>query len=138
MYGDGRLVEYIIKKGMIIIGFSVVFLMVLGTIAILTFIVTPIKVSRSNEKGKSPRKISYVIVGLLVLHWGFFLWSGYALLPVNIADALFMPVWVVLCVACLLIAIYEFKNNKVFSIPVAGFTVITLLFSIFINGISNM
>ncbi len=104
----------------------------------MTFIVTPIRAARKNEKGKPPRKISYVIVGLFVLHWGFFLWNGYALLPVNIADALFMPVWVVLCVAGLIIAIYEFKNNKVFSIPVAGFTAISLLFSIFINGISNM
>ncbi|MFK3959951.1 hypothetical protein [Pseudalkalibacillus hwajinpoensis] len=123
---------------MIIIGFSVVFLIVLGTIAILTFIVTPIIAARKNEKGNPPRNISYVIVGLLGLHWVFFLWGGYALLPVKMADALFMPVWVVLCVLGLLIAIYEFKNNKGFSIPVAGFIAISLLFSIFINGISNM
>ncbi len=123
---------------MVIIGFSIVFLMVLGTIAILTLIVTPIIAVRKNEKGKPPRKISYVVLGLLVFHWVFFLSSGYALLPTNITDAIFMPVWVVLCVAGLCIAIYEFKNNKVFSIPVAGLTTISVLFSIFINGISNM
>lgn len=112
--------------------------MVLGTIAIFTLIVTPIIAVRKNVEGKPPRKISYVILGLLVLHWVFFLLSGYALLPPHIADVLFMPVWIVLCLAGSFIAIYEFKNNKGFSIPVAGFTTISLLFSIFINGISNM
>lgn len=112
--------------------------MVLGTIAIFTLIVTPIIAVRKNEKGKAPRNISYIILGLLLLHWVFFLSSGYGLLPTNIADAIFMPVWVVLCVAGLFIAIYEFNNNKAFSIPVAGLTTISLLFSIFINGISNM
>lgn len=123
---------------MVIIGFSIVFLVVLGIIAVFTLIVTPISAFRKNEKGKPPRKISYVIVALLVLHWIFFLLGGYALFPTNMADAIFMPVWIVLSVAGLFIAIYEFRNNKGFSIPVVGLTTISLLFSIFINGISNM
>ncbi|WP_163972011.1 hypothetical protein [Oceanobacillus halotolerans] len=123
---------------MVIIGFSMIFLMIIGIIAFLTLIVTPFIAVRKNKKGKPPRKISYVILGLLVLHWLFFLASGYALLPTNIAGAIFMPIWLVLCVAGLFIAIYEFKNNKGFAIPVAGLTTISLLFSIFINGISKM
>ncbi|MGE6299945.1 hypothetical protein [Guptibacillus hwajinpoensis] len=123
---------------MFIIGFSIIFLMILGIIAIFTLIITPFIAVRKNEIGKSPRKISYLIIGLLVLHWLFFLTNGYALLPTNIADAIFMPVWLVLCVAGLFIAIFEFKNNKSFAVPVAGLTTISLLFSIFINGISNM
>ncbi len=115
-----------------------IFLMIIGIIAFLTLIVTPFIAVRKNKKGKPPRKISYVILGLLVLHWLFFLASGYALLPTNIAGAIFMPIWLVLCVAGLFIAIYEFKNNKGFAIPVAGLTTISLLFSIFINGISKM
>ncbi|WP_181351299.1 hypothetical protein [Thalassobacillus sp. CUG 92003] len=122
---------------MIIIGLSIIFLLVISIIAI-TSIVTPIIVVRKKGKGKPPRKISYVILGLLVLHWAFFLTSGYALLPTNIADAIFMPVWLVLCVAGLVTVIYEFKNNKGFALPVAGLTTISLLFSIFINGISKM
>ncbi|MCF6136619.1 hypothetical protein [Pseudalkalibacillus berkeleyi] len=112
--------------------------MVLGTIAFFTLIFTPIIAVRKYEKGRPPRKISFVVLGLLVVHWIFFLSSGYALLPMSIADAIFMPVWVVLCFAGFCIAIYEFKNNKGFSIPVAGLTTISLLFSIFIQGISNM
>ena len=120
------------------VGFSIVFLVVLGTIAIFTLIVTPTIADRQNTKGKPPRKISYVILGLMVFHWVFFLTSGYAFLPINIADAIFMPVSIVLSGAGLFITIYEFQNNKGFSLPVAGFTIISLLFGIFINGISNM
>ncbi|UOQ49855.1 hypothetical protein MUN88_07215 [Gracilibacillus caseinilyticus] len=72
------------------------------------------------------------------MHWAFFLNSGYALFQSNIADAIFMPVWLVLCVAGLVTVRYEYKNNKKFAFLLAGFTTISLLFSIFINGISKM
>lgn len=112
--------------------------MIISIIAILTFIVPVFMAVRKNKKRKPPRKVSYVILGLFLLHWLFFLTSGYALLPTNIADVIFMPVWLVLCVAGAFTAIYEFKNNKVFAIPIAGLTTISLLFIIFINGISKM
>ncbi|WP_226657559.1 hypothetical protein [Pseudalkalibacillus hwajinpoensis] len=120
------------------IGFSIIFLTVLGAIAIFTLMVTPKRAVRKHEIRTPPRKISYVVLGLLVFHWVFFLSSGYALLSTNMTDAIFMPVWIVLSVAGLVIAIYEFKNNKGFSLLLAGLTTISLLFSIFINGISNM
>ncbi|MCA0173058.1 hypothetical protein [Bacillus sp. RAR_GA_16] len=125
-------------KEMDLIGFSILFFIVLGTIAMMTLIFTPIIAVRKSGKGKPPRKISFVVLGMLVFHWVFFLFSGYGLLPTNVADALFMPVWFVLCFAGLCVAMIEFKTNKRFSIPVAGLTTISLLFSFFINGISNM
>ncbi|MGI8313865.1 hypothetical protein [Halobacillus mangrovi] len=112
--------------------------MMLTIIAILTFIFTIFIAVRRKEDGKPPRKISYVIVGMLIFHWLFFLTSGYALLPANIADVIVMPVWLGLCAAGLLVAIYECKNSKSFAIPVAGLTTISLLFSLFINGVSKM
>lgn len=112
--------------------------MVVGIIAFLTFVIPAFLTVRNGKKGKPPRKISYVILGLLIFHWIFYLVSGYALLPPNIADAVFIPVWLALCVAGAITAIYEFKNNKVFAIPVAGLTMISLLLSIFSYGISNM
>ncbi|MEK3765454.1 hypothetical protein [Solibacillus sp. FSL K6-4121] len=112
--------------------------MVVGIIAFLTFSIPVFIAVRKVHKGNPPRKFSYVIVGLLVFHWVFYLISGYALLPTNIADAVFIPVWLALCVAGAITAIYEFKNNKVFAIPVAGLTIISLLLCIFIYGISKM
>lgn len=123
---------------MVIIGISLIFLVIIGIIALLTFIVPLFIVVRKSEKEKPPRKISFVILGLLILHWVFFLTSGYTLLPTNIADAIFVPVWLVLCVAGAFTAIYEFKNNKGFALPLAGLTTISLLFSILAYGIGNM
>lgn len=112
--------------------------MVVGIIAFLTFIIPAFIAVRKDKKGNPPQKISYVIVGLLILHWVFYLVSGYALLPRAIADAVFIPVWLALCVAGTITAIYEFKNNKVFAIPVAGLTIISLLLCIISYGISKM
>lgn len=122
---------------MVIIGFSIIFLLVIGIIAI-TSIIIPIISFRKKGKGKPPRRISYTILVLLVLHWAFFLSNGYTLLPINIANAIFMPIWLMLCAAGYVTVVYEFKNNKGFALPVAGFATISLLFSIFINGISKM
>lgn len=119
-------------------GISLIILIVVGIIAFLTFIIPAFIAVRNDKKRKPPRKISYVILGLLILHWLFYLVSGYALLPTNIADAVFIPVWLALCVAGAIVAIYEFKNNKPFAIPVAGLTIISLLLVIFSYGISNM
>jgi hypothetical protein len=119
-----------------IIGLSIIILLVL--ITTFTIIAKPVISIKRCEKGSSPRKVSYVVIGILVVNWIFFLGGGYALLPRNIADAIFMPMWLVLCLAGLGIVIFEFKNSQVFSIFVAGFVTISLLFSVFINGISNM
>lgn len=77
-------------------------------------------------------------MGLLISHWLFFLVNGYALLPTNIADVLFTPIWLILCIAGAITAMWEFKNNKNFSISVAGLTIISLLLSILSYGISKM
>ncbi|MEN2466488.1 hypothetical protein [Ornithinibacillus sp. FSL M8-0202] len=125
-------------KGVDVMGISLLFLVVISIIFISTITIPIIIAARKNENRIPPRKISYVIVALLLLHWVFFLTSGYALLPTNIADAIFMPVWLVLCGAGAITAIYEFKGNKVFAIPVAGLTTISLLFSFFSYGLSKM
>lgn len=90
-------------------GISLLFLVVISIIFISTITIPIIIAARKNENRIPPRKISYVIVALLPLHWVFFLTSGYALLPTNIADAIFMPVYLVLCGAG---AITLFMNLK--------------------------
>ncbi|MFD2762414.1 hypothetical protein [Lentibacillus juripiscarius] len=123
---------------MLIITISLIFLVIVGVIVLSMFIVPAIVAIRKSEKGKRPFKISYVVVGLLIFQWVFFLTSGYTLLPVNVADALFIPVWLVLCLGGATTAIIEFKNNKNFSIPVGGLTIISFLFSVLAYGIGEM
>lgn len=107
-------------------------------IAFFTFIIPSFIAIKKDKKGKPPRKISYVLVGLLVLHWLFYLVSGYALLPINMANAVFVPIWLALCVGGTITTVYEFKHNKVFAISVAGLTIISLLLCIFSYGLSKM
>ncbi|WP_079529259.1 hypothetical protein [Halobacillus hunanensis] len=121
-----------------VITFSLIFGVVVGTIILMTFVIPAFMAVKRNEKGPAPRKISYGVLGLLVINWLLFLTGSYALLPMNIAERIFTPVWLVLCVAGVFVAAYEFKNNKGFAIPVAGLTTISFLFSILASGISKM
>lgn len=123
---------------MLIISVSLIFLVIVGVIVLTMFIVPVIIAIRKSEKGKRPYKISYVVVGLLIFQWVFFLTGGYILLPDDVADALFVPIWLVLCAGGAIIAIVEFKNNRIFSIPVGGLTIISFLFSILAYGIGQM
>ncbi|GGK07847.1 hypothetical protein GCM10007063_32930 [Lentibacillus kapialis] len=102
------------------------------------FVVPTFMAGKSNKKGAEPRKVSYGILVLLVLNWLLFLTGFYTLLPTNVADLIFIPVWLVLCVAGVFVSVYEFKNNKGFALPVAGLTTISLLFSFLASGISKM
>lgn len=103
-----------------------------------SFIIPAIIAVRKNEEAKRPCKVSYAISGLLVLNWLLFLTGSYTLLPARITDVIFIPVWLILCVAGIFSVIYEFKNNKGFAIPIAGLTTISLLFTVLASGISEM
>ncbi|WOV84378.1 hypothetical protein PGH26_00070 [Sporosarcina jeotgali] len=112
-------------------------LIVVGIIACLTFVIPAFLAVTNGKKRKPPRIISYVVGGLLIFHWIFFLVNGYALLPPSIADAVFTPIWLALCLAGAITAISEFMNNKIIAIPMAGLTIISLLFTVLSYGISN-
>ena len=115
-----------------------IFLIIVGIIAFLMFVIPAFLAVNNGEKRKPPRKISYVVVVLFIFHWIFFLVNGYALFSPSIADAVFTPIWLALCIAGAITAIWEFKNNKIIAIPIAGLTIISLIFTILSYGISKM
>ncbi len=123
---------------MFIIGISIIILIVVGIIAYLTFVIPAFLAVTNGKKKKPPRIISYVVVGLLIFHWIFFLVNGYALLPKSIADTVFTPIWSALCLAGAITATSEFMNNKIIAIPIAGLTIISLLFTVLSYSISKM
>ena len=125
-------------KELFIIGISIIILIVVGTIAFLTFVIPAFLAVTNGKKRRPPRIISYAVVGLLIFHWIFFLVNGYALLPQSIVDSLFTPIWLALCLAGAITAISEFMNNKIIAIPIAGLTIISLPFTGLSYGISNM
>ena len=116
------------------IGLSTILFIVIGIIIILTFVTFV----RKSNKSTPPLMTSYVIFGLLLLNWLFFLMNGYTLLPETMGDMLFTPIWLVLCIAGFVTAVYEWKNNRDFAILLAGFTTISFLFTILSYGIGEM
>lgn len=123
---------------MIIISVSVLFLILIGIIVLLMFVVPAVLSDKYSEEDKKPYKISWAILGLLVFNWLLFLSNSYSLMPDSISDLIFTPVWVILSVAGIIVVAYEFKKNKGFAVSMAGLTAISLLFTVLSYGIGEM
>ncbi|KQU63447.1 hypothetical protein ASG66_03305 [Bacillus sp. Leaf406] len=118
-----------------IIGFMVIFLLFIVLIAFGS-IMTALMVRKTNTR--APRKLSFLVLGLLILHWIFWLSSGYEWFSDEVAEAIFNPIWGVLCAAGLAASLYELRHNKSFAFPVGALSGITLMFVILVNGITSM
>lgn len=118
-----------------IIGFMVIFLLFIVLIAFGS-IMTALMVRKTNTR--APRKLSFLVLGLLILHWIFWLSSGYELFTDQVAEAIFNPIWGVLCAAGLAASLYELRHNKSFAFPVGALSGITLMLVILVNGITSM
>lgn len=118
-----------------IIGFTIVFFLVIGLIAFGS-IMTALMVRKTNTR--PPRKLSYIVLSLLVLHWIFWLSSGYEWFSEEVAEAIFNPIWGVLCAAGLAASLYELRHNKSFAFPVGALSGVTLMFVVFINFVTSM
>ncbi|MBN9654127.1 hypothetical protein J0K78_07615 [Halobacillus sp. GSS1] len=79
-----------------------------------------------------------MIGSLLLTQWVLWLTGFYGWMPLRVADVLFLPVWVVLCGLGVILSGLEMKNNAAFAIPLAGFTLVSLIFALFLDGISQM
>jgi len=122
----------------VIISVSLLFLVLIGVIVLLMFVVPAVISNKNSEEGKKPYKISWVVLGLLVLNWFLFLTNSYSLMPANISDLIFTPIWVILSVAGIVAVVYEFKKNKGFAVSLAGLTTISLMFAVLSYGIGEM
>ncbi len=110
---------------------------IFGAILVIIF-VYPLIMVRKYGKGPSPYKWSYFVFGLLIINWLLYSTGFYTLLPIKIADLIFIPIWFFVCALGALFTIFEFKNNKAFAVPLAGFTFISFVFALFIIGITQM
>jgi len=122
----------------IIISVSVLFLIFIGIVVLLMFVVPAVLSDKYSEEDKKPYKISWAILGLLVFNWLLFLSNSYSLMPDSISDLIFTPIWVILSVAGIIVVAYEFKKNKGFAVSMAGLTAISLLFTVLSYGIGEM
>lgn len=118
-------------------GVSIIILGFLGLIFILS-IILPIRIMKKRGKGLRPYMFSILVFGLLILNSVLYLSSFYATLPVQVADFLFMPIWIILWLLNGIAALMELKHNIAFAIVLIGFTLINFIFILFTWGIGQM
>src|SRR5699024_11788231 len=118
----------------IIISVSVLFLIFIGIVVLLMFVVPAVLSDKYSEEDKKPYKISWAILGLLVFNWLLFLSNSYSLMPDSISDLIFTLIWVILSVAGVIVLYYEFNKYMVFAVSMAELTAIILLFIVLSFG----
>ena len=82
---------------------------------------------RPSSTGR-PYKCSYVICILLVLNWLLYFAGFYTILPLQIADIMFTPIWLILSFLGLLIAFIEYKRSMGIAVPIVGFPLLVWFF----------
>ncbi|EEL51280.1 MULTISPECIES: hypothetical protein [Bacillus cereus group] len=111
---------------------AVVFLIILIT---LTFIFITLK---NRTYVNRPYRHSLVVIALFLGHWVLVLTSFYTLLPDNVSNFIFLPIWYFLCILGFMVFIKEWKNNRIIAVSVGAFSFISLLFGMLLQGISKM
>ncbi|MCI0764141.1 hypothetical protein [Bacillus sp. TL12] len=112
--------------------FAFVFLIILITLA---FIFITLK----NQKYLNrPYRHSLIVIALFLGHWVLVLTSFYTLLPDNVSDFIFLPIWYFLCILGFMVLVKEWKNNRIIAVSVGAFSFISLLFGMLLQGISKM
>jgi hypothetical protein len=97
-----------------------------------------IKMRKRPSSTGRPYKCSYVICILLVLNWLLYFAGFYTILPLQIADIMFTPIWLILSFLGLLIAFIEYKRSMGIAVPIAWLSIISLVFSLVLYGIGKM
>ncbi|GEN52667.1 hypothetical protein [Halobacillus faecis] len=118
-------------------GISVILLGILLLLGVIIVVVSS-HIVKKRGRGPLPYKTSLSIGVVLLIHWVLWLSGFYALLPVGVADAIFLPAWMVMCALGAVCAGWEFKHNAAFAVPLAGFTLISFVFVLFLEGLSQM
>lgn len=118
------------------------FSLILGVFVLLIFLVMiciPAILAMTRSKNE-PKLYSWTLTAiiLLTLNWILYITGFYTLLPVQLAELIFVPVWTVLVIFGTVAGLFELRNNKLIAISVLGLTLISFLFSSFLYFIGSM
>lgn len=101
----------------------------------LTIIFVTVK---KREFSKRPYLQSIIVYILFFTNWTLYVTSFYTLLPENVSEFLFLPIWFFLCILGFITFWCEWRNNRVFSICVVFLSFISFLFGLFLLLLSGM
>jgi hypothetical protein len=109
---------------------------ILVLLIFLLMFVTPIIIAIVKRGSyRKPKLLSYIILSLFIINWmlfGFNVYSG------SFAEHLFIPIWMVLCIVGVISGVIELRNNKIFSLPLFGLTIIAIFFTMVASFLSGM
>ncbi len=115
------------------------FFAILAILILLIFFfmcVIPIIISIVKRSSyKQPKLLSYISLALFIINWILFWLNVYS---GSFAEHFFIPIWIVLCVIGAISSVLELRNNKVFSLPVFGLTIIAIFFTMVAMFLSRM
>lgn len=112
----------------------------IGILVALILIVMITLTFKSNEKysNNKPSLLSLVAFSLIILNWVLYLFDFYAIMPENIGDLIFLPVWIIVSIIGLIAAYKEFRNNRIFSVINGGLAIISIIMALLATAIGNM
>ena len=106
---------------------------------LLTAIIMVLMLIKGKKGGfnKKTSLLPLTTFTLIIFNWLLYLFGFYAVLPVHIGDAVFLPIRYLLCIAGLVIAFKEYKKNRILAILNGGISIITSIFGILLIVISH-
>lgn len=106
-----------------------------GIIIVMVFLIFSADKFIFNNK---PYLISLLALSLIIVNWLLYLSNFYSVLPQNIGDIIFLPVWILVSIVGLIAAYKEYNNNRTFAVLNGGFAIISLVLGMLSWGIGNI
>lgn len=113
-------------------------LVFIGVVCVMLLMVLFISKADKKDVQKKPHPLSLLGLGSIVLNWVLYLTGFYAMLPHEISDIIFMPIWFIVCIVGIVVALKEFGNNLVFAVLNGGLSVISFIIGILLLIIGSM
>ena len=105
--------------------------------AILFMLLLIFKADKKDVQ-KKPHLLSLLALGLIILNWVLCLTGFYAILPQEVSEVVFLPIWFIVCIIGIIAAFRECSNNLVFAVLNAGLSVISFIIGILLLLIGSM
>ena len=117
----------------------------IGMLIAVIVIIMIFFILKGNKRNinRKPSLFSLVAVSLMILNWliylsALYLTDSYIIIPGQMGDLIFIPLWFIVSIIALLAAYKEFRNNNSFAIIISGLAIINGIVGTLLWGIGNM
>ena len=114
---------------------QIIFISILLIAIIMLLLLIEVKKEKPDEKLSL---LPLITLTLIIFNWILYLLGFYVTLPAQIGDAIFLPIWYLVCIAGLVVAFKEYRKNPTLAVLNGGISIITSIFGILLIVISYM